>query len=69
MHKIKKTLEFPGFHIQEHDHGYQSFDHNKNPLVLSGTLGECKYWSEQILKGEWTSDARPVNDGVVGGKL
>ena len=58
MHKPLKKLEFPGFYVHEFKHGYQSYNLEGTPLILSGTLGECKYWSEEVLK----TDGAPVSN-------
>ena len=52
--------------------GYQSYDSDRNPLILANSQNDCIYWSDRFLAAKqdgWGSNASVLNDGKVGGKL
>ena len=51
---------------------YQSYDKDNNPLIYSGQLDHCVFWSHKFLAATqdgWASESKVLNDGKVGGKL
>ena len=68
-----QSLSYKFFDIKEFFFGFQSYDKEGEPLILSHSLNDCYYWSDRYLKakqdGGWSDEARVVNDGKVGGKL
>ena len=65
------TKSYKFFDVKEFFFGFQSYDKEGEPLILSHSLNDCYYWSDQYLKAkqEGWSKGRVVNDGKVGGKL
>jgi hypothetical protein len=77
----KPKLEYPHIYDEEgfsidivpSTKFYQSYNHEGEPLIYSGTHWECEYWTRALLKaaqdGGWSTEPLLQYEGTVGGKL